>query len=328
MQYSSKRLGLVALSATPSMLYNNLTCNGSKAVFAHRGKVVSFDESAVSGTSAQQQNLEHRLTPSKVFTVKWCHIRGRDYLAIGTGSGFIVYKDDLASCIYSYELLSSKIEFPDAEAAFVRGISAVPGTSQICAGSSNGSIFVFSVDGDSIELTQTIPPHPTDRGACTSSIGAKMDHVAVASDSGSLMLLNASENYTETAFFTYSAPCTCVAVSDKFIMAGYATGMLRILRIDSGSMYAEIGGHTRSVMSIDVHPDMPQFISVGLDSVLTVWNMPSLEAIDNDDAEVHASFTDLAEDAPFVGAQFSRDGMENIIVSCYDQKHIRVYKAM
>jgi WD40 repeat protein len=228
-------------------------------------------------------------------------------------------------CIFVFDLSSADISYPDPDAAFVRGIAACPATDHICVGTSNGNIFAFSVAGESIELARTMPPHGTDKGACTSSIDTSGDYVAVASDSGSLLVMNATEAYDEVMFFSFSAPCTCVAASPDFVVAGYATGMLRVLRLDTRAIYAEIGGHSRCVMALDMHPEMRRFASVGLDSVITVWDLPSPAHIDEEEAEVRVAFTDLARDATFVGVQFSRNGTADLIATCYDQRQVRAY---
>ena len=330
MAYSKTRSGCVSVSKSPSMLYGNLTCNGTTCAFAHRGEVMTFAEGNLPASGKSQSKdastLKPRLPEAKVFSVRWCHLAGRDYLAVGTGAGLAVYDCAPAmSCIFLFDLSSADIPYPDPDAAFVRGVAACTATNHICAGSSNGNIFVVSVEGDSIGLTQTIPPHATDKGACTSCIDSRGDHVAVASDSGSLLVMNAAKGYEEVMFFSHSAPCTSVVVSDEFVVAGYATGMLRLLRLGSRSVYAEIGGHSRCITAIDMHPEMRRFVSVGLDSAITVWDLPSPVQIDEEHAEVRVVFTDLAKDATFVGVQFSRNGTADLIATCYDQDRVRTY---
>ena len=74
-----------------------------------------------------------------------------------------------------------------------------------------------------------------------------------------------------------------------------------------------------------MHPEMRRFASVGLDSVITVWDLPSPVRIDEEQAEVRVAFTDLAKDAAFVGVQFSRNGTADLIATCYDQRWVRTY---
>ena len=330
MDYHPERNTSLAVSKTPSFVYNNLTCNGTTVAYAHREEIVTFSESTASGGQLPKETvLRPQLAPAKVLQVRFCHLGGRDYLAVGTGSGFAVYDGAAKTCLFIFELTAADVPFPDADAAFVRGIAAVPGVGHIVAGSSSGHLFAFAVgDEGTVERTKTIPPTRDDAGTGTSAVDAAGAWVAVGSDSGSLSLLEASSDYAVRARFTHAVSCTCVAVAGDYAVAGYATGMLRVVRLSSGSVYAEIGAHSRSVMALDVHPERPRFASVGEDSVLTVWDLPTAEESKADEqAEMHVAFTTLVKDAVLVGVQFSRNGSNNLMMASYDQRRVRFYAA-
>ena len=113
------------------------------------------------------------------------------------------------------------------------------------------------------------------------------------------------QGYEEVMFFSHSAPCASVVVSDEFVVAGY-DGNAAPVALGSRSVYAEIGGHSRCITAIDMRPEMRRFVSVGLDSAITVWDLPSPVQID--EACSAGGVHRLAKDATFVDVQFQGTG--------------------
>jgi WD40 repeat protein len=333
--YDVTRAVEVNITKTPSLRYNNLTCNGSNVVFAHKTEVVSIIEDikgSKSGTvGSTQSTLKPHLPEAKVIQVKWCHLSGRDYLVVGTGSGLAVYDDTITASVFVLELASQDVPYDDPEATFVRGITGVPETNHICAGSASGHIFCLLVDGDgeggsSIELVHTIKPHEDDDGAATTAMAGSGRWGVAASDAGSVTVFDTSNKFHTSHRFPGIAPCTSVVVTGDTIVAGYTTGHLRMFRLSTGVLFAEIGAHTRAVTAMDVHPEMPVFVSVGEDSVINVWRL-SQEAGGESKREqapsVTMEFTGKSADSLLTGVSFSRNGTSHLITSSYDKKCIQ-----
>jgi hypothetical protein len=93
------------------------------------------------------------------------------------------------------------------------------------------------------------------------------------------------------------APCTSLALRGSHLVAGYATGHVRVFRMPAatagsgagagaaatgstapsasgGFLEVEIAAHARAVMSVCFHPSRSTFASVGEDSVVNVWSLP------------------------------------------------------
>jgi hypothetical protein len=317
----------ISISKTPSLAYNNLTCNGTTVAFAHKTEVITFSETTGTGkSSVKETTLKPRLPESKVIQVKWCHIGGRDYLVVGSGAGLAVYDESVSSSVFVMELASQDVPIQDPEAAFVRGITAVPSTSHICAGSSTGHIFVLSVNGESIELDTTIKPHADDENAATSAMACSKSWVVAASDSGSVQIFDATNDFQLSARFPGTAPCTSVCTTGDVLVAGYTTGHLRLYRLSTKVIFAEIGAHTRAVTAIDAHPELSQFVSVGEDSIINVWQIATVdESKGGEDPLVSVLFTATSADSLLTGVAFSRNGTSNLLTTSYDQKRVRIF---
>jgi WD40 repeat protein len=348
MNYDAHRVTHIPTAKTPSMLFNNLTCNGTTVAFAHKTEVVTFSESSGTRNSAiiQETAFKPRLPVSKVIQVKWCHLSGRDYLVVGTGAGVAVYDNTCTSNLFVMELTSQNVPFPDPEASFVRGITAVPGTNYICVGSSTGHIFAFQVQEDKIELAHTLLPYEDDDGAATSALTGANQWLVTASDSGSVMIYDTTTNSTSasssssssastpfqrTARFPGTCPCTSLCIANEYVVGGYTTGQLRLFHLTTGVIFCEIGAHTRAVTALDAHPDESCFVSTGEDSVLSVWKItappPSTEtkSTTRQAPVITVEFTTVVPDSLLTGVVFSRNGTSNLITASYDQKKIQLF---
>jgi len=345
--YDVNRVVEVSITKTPSLRYNNLSCNGSTVAFAHKTEVVTMKENIKGSTSGSVGNSQSTLKPhlpeSKVLQVKWCHLSGRDYLVVGTGAGLAVYDDTITSSVFVLELASQDVPFDDPEASFVRGITAISETNHICAGSASGHIFCLLVNGHgdggpSIELVHTIKPHRDDDGAATTAMASSGRWGVAASDAGSVTVFDSSNEFQTSHRFHGTAPCTSVIVTGNSIVAGYTTGHLRLFRLSSGVLFAEIGAHTRAISAMDVHPEMSLFVSVGEDSVINIWRLSGggggggegeVVGGDGDESKsektpsVSLEFTGKAADSLLTGVAFSRNGTSHLITSSYDKKCIQ-----
>jgi WD40 repeat protein len=333
-RYNADRVVQVSVNKTPSFSYNNLSCNGTTVAYVHKTEVITFNETAGTGsTNVKETVLKPRLPESKVIQVKWCHLSGRDYLVVGSGAGLVIYDDSVSSSIFVMELSSQDVPFPDPEASFVRGITAIPSTNHICAGSSTGYVFAFKVNKDSIELDRTIKPHEDDDGSATSAMTGIENWGVAAFDSGAIQLYDADKDFQVAARFPGSAPCTSLCITGGCIVAGYTTGQIKLYNLTSKVLFAEIGAHTRAISAINAHPDLSQFVSVGEDSIINVWHISTSATTDESkssttegsDNKVSILFTAKATDSLFTGVTFSRNGSSHLLTSSYDQKKITVF---
>jgi WD40 repeat protein len=327
----------VEVNKTPSMLNNNASCNGEMVAYAHKNEVITFKVVVGNSTAVQEKKLKPDLPVSKVFQVKWCRLSGHDYLVVGTGAGIVIYNATCTNSVFATELTSQSVPFPDPDASFVRGLTAVPETEYICAGTSTGHIFVLRVNEDSFELALTLNPHEDDDGAATSALAGSKQWFVAASDSGSVMIYDTSTtsstlSFQRTARFPGTSPCTSLCISGEYVVSGYTTGQLKLFHLTTGVIFAEIGAHTRAITALDSHPDQPQFCSVGEDSVLTVWRISnscggggsstSSEGKNNQMSAVTVEFTRKVHDSLLTGVSY---GTSNIITTSFDQRHVQIF---
>jgi len=100
---------------------------------------------------------------------------------------------------------------------------------EICAGSSNGDIFVFKVQEENIALSQVLKFHTR----AITCLASSTNHVAAADDNGTISLWSsASLTIIEEAVIEgFESPCTSVVLNDQHVIAGYSTGHIKIFQV-------------------------------------------------------------------------------------------------
>ena len=59
-----------------------------------------------------------------------------------------------------------------------------------------------------------------------------------------------------------------------YVVASYASGHLRVFNIRQQCLYIEAAAHSRAITGMDMHPSDNLFVTVGEDSILSVWSFP------------------------------------------------------
>ena len=73
-------------------------------------------------------------------------------------------------------------------------------------------------------------------------------------------------------FFT-RYPCTSLALYDDLIVAGYASGHLRVFSVHGGGLRCEADAHARCVTSVDVARGSGLVLSTGEDTFIRIWQI-------------------------------------------------------
>eukprot|EP00944_MAST-04C_sp_MAST-4C-sp1_P015269 g15269.t1 len=332
--YSDASYGVVNVGYSPSLLFNNLTCNGHLGVFMKGSKVVTFQEASLSGKAVAGESLYSLKDKINGTQAKWCLIGSRYYLVCTSYSGVQIFGDDGKTVEYVFPLKTSDIDFggePEGS-YFTRGITAISATNEICVGASTGHIFVFSVSvEDGISLKDTKASH---KYAISSACGVE-NVLATGDDYGNIILCDAFEDYENLCRFQGKGhPCTGLVGKNGYVVASYASGHLRVFNIRQQSLYIEAAAHSRAITGMDMHPSDNLFVTVGEDSILSVWSFPEENEGSSDTGTLikigramKVQFSTKSDSAFFTGVQFTRNGTNTIFASVYDQDSIRYWSA-
>ena len=142
------------------------------------------------------------------------------------------------------------------EQSFCRGVAAVDGpitgsaSDQLCVGASNGDIFIFTVEDDTVEFSRTIRFHTS----AVTSMASSVDFVACADDDGQISLWTAQGMAKHCAFDGFGHPCTAVATRRDLVIGSYSTGHIRLFSSRTQSITAEIMAHSRCINALELHP--------------------------------------------------------------------------
>ena len=320
-RFSKGDTGTVDLKTSPSALFNNLSCNGHYCTFVKGNNVYRFFEGATNGTMEPNCTDIALKDDSDVTQARWCFVDGRFYLVTSSSNGIHIFRDDAKTVEYVFPLKSSEIEFGDDSegAQFTRGITHIAKTNQICVGASTGHIFTFDVSSsEGINLSETKACHKYPICA----LGNIESTLISSDDYGNVVLWDADDDYVEYCRFGgHGYPCSGVAGRDNFVIAAYVTGHVRVFSIREKSLHTEISGHCRAITGLDLHPALNVFATVGEDSILNVWELPSAE----NENQVTICMSTCCTDSYFTGVSFSQNGTGNLLTNSYDQGTIKYW---
>jgi len=312
-RYSPSDSGEVNMGTSPSLLYGNLSCNGHFGVFAQNHQVFRFLEATASGAVKPECTAIPLKDSSDITQASWCFVDSRPYLVTTSFNGIHVFAEDAKTVEFVFPLKSSDIDFDQTEGShFTRGITAVEDVSHVCVGASTGHIFVLEVGSDGINLADTKACHKYPICA----LGNVGEILASSDDYGNIKLWDAKNDYAELCRFNgHAFPCIGVKGRGNYIVGAYVSGHIRVFKIREQCLFTEISGHARPISALDIHPSVNCFATVGEDSVLNVWELPSK---DNED-QVTLFMTAETADSYFTGVCFSRNGTGNILANSYDK---------
>ena len=151
----------------------------------------------------------------------------------------------------------------------------IPSSSSILVGTSTGSIIVLDCVGSKVTVSQSLTAHSEP----ISHMAARGDIVITADEGGAATVWDAkslSATCTlpqQECVIGFSVPqssplhpaprnspamhsdfCTSVALLPLFIIAGYASGIVRLFSVSEGLLLAEVAGHARCITAVDAHP--------------------------------------------------------------------------
>lgn len=290
---------------------------------------------------------------SPVHQVSFVTVGGLTLLAVATRAGFSVWGgEDFGTLIYKRLLIDCGVPDEVAGAQFTRGLSGSPCSAILC-GTSWGEILVSAFKEDVGTLAK-IPSLKGGHKASITSIATCDLYIATADDAGIIAQWTISDFSSHVAFtksnmvpFSHlnhggGFPCTSIAIQESILIAGYASGHVRIFRQRGGNgeplkpsfLEAEIAAHARTLTALAIHPTRPTFATVGEDSMLRVWSLPSAQvnggSASSTRSKVLIDMQAEIKDRLLTGVSFleSSTTTAHVCVSMYDVSALYVYLAL
>ena len=98
--------------------------------------------------------------------------------------------------------------------------------------------------------------------------------LATGDDYGNIILCDAFEDYENLCRFQGKGHLHRSCWENGYVVASYTSGHLRVFNIRQQSLYIEAAAHSRAITGMDMHPSDNLFVTVGEDSILSVWSFP------------------------------------------------------
>ena len=191
----------------------------------------------------------------------------------------------------------------------------------ICVGTSTGSIHVFSVTNQEVRHDCCLDAHECAITALASEVGGPKT-LASADQSGKIVTWASPVFEKESVFAGEGNTVTGLAFKDDVIIATLASGTIRLLNARTAVPIAEIGGHSRVINAIDVHPVLDMFVTAGEDTFVNVWTLPN-EATGQ---EISVTLNAKVDNAFLTGVRFCGPNMECIVATSYDLDQATIFE--
>lgn len=298
--------GVTSYASVHKTLVNMISCGVDGSV-QHRQVVCQKDPNSHGG------NL--------ILQASWIKFSTRSLLVLATQKGVQMFEPDGSALVYWHGL--PEASNPDSLVCYARGICGAE-TDQgtfVCVGTHKGEILVFSIppSRNNVTVADTLTGHEGAISALTTE-----DNKLVSSDEmGNILLWQMqSSGFRQTGKIMGGSSCsvTCLALWKDVIVAGYASGHLRLYNFKTGHLSAEVVAHGRSISAVDVAKN-GYCLTVGEDSCVHVWQLKS-----GDIPEIEYLFGECVTDQQLVGGMFNNDDAKSFGVTGYDSSEITFYR--
>ncbi|XP_059169121.1 WD repeat-containing protein 54-like [Physella acuta] len=246
-----------------------------------------------------------------VLQAKWVTLPSRSVLVLTSSRGIQVFESDGSAMVYWHSLSDS----PDVGHC-AKGIAGV-GENFLCIGTDDGSILVFSlpVKGTNIKLEHTLTGHK----APISDLASEQNTLVSADDMGCIIVwkLNGGDFDQVSNIKANGWPCNSVAIWKGVIVAGFASGHLRVYNATTGCLGAEVTAHARTINAVDISTDTGMVISASDDTFFRIWQLKPLNA-----PQIEFRHSECVPDLQLVGAKFIDEKGGALCVTGYDSSDI------
>lgn len=288
--------------------YNTLSGNSKRLCWHTTKEVVTMSTNLV-----DQRSIEAR--DGAVFQTKL--IRS-DAIAIATQTGVQVVNTDCTSTLGFFALPTTRRNGqPPSMEPFTRGLVFIE-PNVLVVGTSSGDLLIFSYN-QNLQLLQTMDEVHRAPVACIAASGS---YLASTDDEGVIQVWVLPAFRRSVTISQYAgSPCTSACFCGSTLIAGWASGHVRMFDAATGAPIAEICAHARAVTALAAHPRRNLFASVSEDTCLLVFTVPN----GPDDKIIHL-FSAIVPSCLLCGVSFCGKDDDDIAVCGYDQYSISVFR--
>uniref|UniRef100_F1LAQ6 WD repeat-containing protein 54 n=1 Tax=Ascaris suum TaxID=6253 RepID=F1LAQ6_ASCSU len=214
-------------------------------------------------------------------------------------------------------LTSSK---KDGESSrFTRGISYVENT--IIVGTYTGDILVFGCTGEnSVQTKKSMQEH---KCAIADIATCHFDDLTCSCDvSGTIAVWTKNLKGVQKMISTQHG-INCINVLRKQVIVGTFLGQMLFYSTVTGQLMAEVNAHVRQINAIAVAPESAYVMSASEDSVVRVWKLHTRKP---EAYRVEWRHSEVLENMPLMGAQFTNGRGSAFVVAAYDYAKLFFYR--
>eukprot|EP01038_Epipyxis_sp_PR26KG_P006472 gene6472-8902_t len=261
------------------------------------------------------------VSKSKIFQASYILLQSGVYIiCVVSNLGLQIWNATGDTMLYFYPLHA--VPMGDDEHAFMRGVAT--GVNFISVGCSMGSVVVFSVSSDckqfSLLHTLDTDNNNSNSGTPISALSTTNSLLVAGNDNGQLFGYK-SDTAFEHAFTLpgQTFPCTAlVQPTENTLVAGYASGHIRIFRTDIVELCVEITAHTRSVSGFSLFPANNWLATCSIDQIVQVWQLPDFHSLAS--SQVELLYSKCFENKICTGIAFL--GRDRLSVASYDEDEL------
>jgi WD40 repeat protein len=307
MPLAADKFDSVALKASPSLLYNNLSNDGTFIAYVHSSDVHILRENVCSG--AAPTFLPKISVKEVIMQAKFCVVGANSYLVLGTIGDIQIWDPEEAKKLFTLSLPPADLA-ESKQMAFARGVAACDDF--ICVGTSVGKVLPIKAEGNKFQPTALFDAHPNP--LCELCADGK--NLVTADHEGSIAVW-AAPNWDECWRIAATGfGCSTVQMRGDTIIAGFLSGHIRLYDCTNKAIRAEICAHTRAINSIALHPTLCQFASASEDTHVTVWNFTA-------DFDVEVVMSSSVPDQLLSGVIMTESSLATV---AYDVDSMRIWK--
>ena len=348
LSYDSERFTKATLSASPSLLYNNLSADHSHVAYVHVDQALVVPiASALSGDTVEKRVVISPEGTVSTYQVRLVTLGAETFFVIATAGGFTILDGAGKNVLHRQVLPEGKtvLTSSGAEVAnHARGICtacSADGRAEICVGSAAGNIFVVEYDGVRFQPSTTIQGGHggsiTDlgsevdsfRGSAPAGVEAPRPILVSADDNGAVAVWAANSPADFAKLFDVQLKSVVVAVAARGdqIIAAEVSGVVSFVSLATQRVYCELQAHGRYLNSMDVHPSRDVFATVAEDGTIGVWTLPREAREGGEGVGVTENlFATCWQDGLLTGVAFCGDRGDSLAVCAHDELGLCVWQ--
>lgn len=327
-------LQLVKCKVSASLLPGNLVAGSKSFAYIHRNEVALVESKLVAlGNEKAESTKVAYVEKDAINQVEFIKIAGMgEMIVLVNQAGAVFIYDDVGQkLLHSYKHTRPNGIALNLKEQHFRGI-VTNGKEYLYIGTGGGEILVFNLTKTKFSLVKTVQSTPEGHG----EIGGGISTLAYAATPNPTLI--SGDDWGQVLFWNLSgggdtistaagkvtklsgkgSPVTSLSYGQGFLAAGFGSGHIRLYdlaRLSTGALVVEIGAHTRSINSVQIHPSRPLMISAGEDTFVTCWSLPTASG---------GQIRNLMAESPalglLTGCTFGGTNQELIVTTIYDSR--------